>query len=143
MRLYTLGFSHKRAEEFFTILRDNNISRVVDIRRSNTNQLAEFTKMHDLEYFLRTILDMPYLHELTLASSHELMHAYRHNEIPFDKFAAALRAEYDERHAADLDRDTFSDVVLLCSEADPSTCHRIVAANYLAEHWDNVEVIHL
>ena len=71
------------------------------------------------------------------------MHAYRHNEIPFDKFAAALRAEYDERHAADLDRDTFSDVVLLCSEADPSTCHRIVAANYLAEHWDNVEVIHL
>ncbi|MDK8364932.1 hypothetical protein [Corynebacterium sp. UMB10119B.1] len=48
MRLYTLGFSHKRAEEFFTILRDNNISRVVDIRRSNTNQLAGFTKMHDL-----------------------------------------------------------------------------------------------
>ena len=56
MRIYTLGFSHKSAEEFFDILRESGVRRVVDIRRSNTNQLAGFTKKDDLRYFLRVIL---------------------------------------------------------------------------------------
>ena len=33
MKLYTIGYSKKSAEEFFDLLRDNNIKRVVDIRR--------------------------------------------------------------------------------------------------------------
>lgn len=143
MRLYTLGFSHKSAEEFFDILRESGARRVVDIRRSNTNQLAGFTKKDDLRYFLKVILDMPYTHEVSLAPSADLMHAYRHDEIAFDEFARKLRAEYDDGEVSSLDRSVLSDAVLLCSEADPSTCHRLVAAEYLAEAWDDVEVVHL
>ena len=143
MRLYTLGFSHKSAEEFFDILRESGARRVVDIRRSNTNQLAGFTKKDDLRYFLKVILDMPYTHELSLAPSADLMHAYRHDENEFEEFARKLRAEYDDGEVSSLDRSLFSDAVLLCSEADPSTCHRLVAAEYLAEAWDDVEVVHL
>ena len=141
MRIYTLGFSHKSAEEFFDILRESGVRRVVDIRRSNTNQLAGFTKKDDLRYFLRVILDMPYTHELALAPSADLMRAYRHDEIGFDEFSKRLREEYRDMPA--LDRSLFDDAVLLCSEADPSTCHRLVAAEYLAEIWDNVEIVHL
>ena len=143
MRIYTLGFSHKSAEEFFDILRDSGVRRVVDIRRSNTNQLAGFTKKDDLRYFLRVILDMPYTHELALAPSADLMHAYRHDEIGFDEFSKQLREEYDAGEVSSLDRSLFDDAVLLCSEADPSTCHRLVAAEYLAEVWDDVEIVHL
>ncbi|OIR46176.1 DUF488 domain-containing protein [Corynebacterium sp. NML130628] len=141
MRIYTLGFSHKSAEEFFDILRESGVRRVVDVRRSNTNQLAGFTKKDDLRYFLRVILDMPYTHELSLAPSADLMHAYRHDEIDFDEFSKRLREEY--RDMPTLDRSLFDDAVLLCSEADPSTCHRLVAAEYLAEIWDDVEIVHL
>ena len=141
MRIYTLGFSHKSAEEFFDILRESGVRRVVDVRRSNTNQLAGFTKKDDLRYFLRVILDMPYTHELSLAPSADLMHAYRHDEIDFDEFSKRLREEY--RDMPTLDRSLFDDAVLLCSEADPSTCHRLVAAEYLAEVWDDVEIVHL
>lgn len=143
MRIYTLGFSHKSAEEFFDILRDSGVRRVVDIRRSNTNQLAGFTKKDDLRYFLRVILDMPYTHELALAPSADLMHAYRHDEVGFDEFSKQLREEYDAGEVSSLDRSLFDDAVLLCSEADPSTCHRLVAAEYLAEVWDDVEIVHL
>lgn len=143
MRIYTLGFSHKSAEEFFDILRESGVRRVVDIRRSNTNQLAGFTKKDDLRYFLRVILDMPYTHELALAPSADLMHAYRHDEVGFDEFSKQLREEYDAGDVSSLDRSLFDDAVLLCSEADPSTCHRLVAAEYLAEVWDDVEIVHL
>lgn len=143
MRIYTLGFSHKSAEEFFDILRESGVRRVVDIRRSNTNQLAGFTKKDDLRYFLRVILDMPYTHELALAPSADLMHAYRHDEVGFDDFSKQLREEYDAGEVSSLDRSLFDDAVLLCSEADPSTCHRLVAAEYLAEVWDDVEIVHL
>lgn len=143
MRIYTLGFSHKSAEEFFDILRESGVRRVVDIRRSNTNQLAGFTKKDDLRYFLRVILEMPYTHELALAPSADLMHAYRHDEVGFDEFSKKLREEYDAGEVSSLDRSLFDDAVLLCSEADPSTCHRLVAAEYLAEVWDDVEIVHL
>ena len=143
MRIYTLGFSLKSAVEFFDILRESGVRRVVDIRRSNTNQLAGFTKKDDLRYFLRVILDMPYTHELALAPSADLMHAYRHDEVGFDEFSKQLREEYDAGEVSSLDRSLFDDAVLLCSEADPSTCHRLVAAEYLAEVWDDVEIVHL
>lgn len=143
MRIYTLGFSHKSAEEFFGILRDSGVQRVVDIRHSNTNQLAGFTKKDDLRYFLQVILDMPYTHELALAPTADLMRAYRHDEIGFEEFAKRLREEYRAGEVSSLDRSLFNDAVLLCSESDPSTCHRLVAAEYLAEIWDDVEVVHL
>ena len=143
MRIYTLGFSHKSAEEFFDILRESGVRRVVDIRRSNTNQLAGFTKKDDLRYFLQAILDMPYTHELALAPSADLMRAYRHDEVGFDEFSKQLREEYGAGEVSSLDQSLFNDAVLLCSEADPSTCHRLVAAEYLAEVWDDVEIVHL
>ena len=141
MKLYTIGYSKKSAEEFFGLLRDNNVKRVVDIRRHNTNQLAGFTKQDDLAWFLKVIADIGYEHVLELAPSEELMHAYRKEHLPFDEFADQLRAQFKEREMPT--KATFDHAALLCSEADPSTCHRLIAAEYLAEKWSGVEIIHL
>ena len=139
MKLFTVGYSKKSAEEFFALLRDNGVKRVVDIRRHNTNQLAGFTKQDDLAWFLDTIAGIGYTHELALAPSEELMHAYRKEGLPFEEFAQKLRAEFDTREMPSLGRAS----VLLCSEASPDTCHRLVAANYLAERDPDIEVVHL
>lgn len=139
MRLYTIGYSKKSAREFFQILQDNGVKQVVDIRRHNTNQLAGFTKQDDLAWFLDTIAGIGYTHELALAPSEELMHAYRKEGLAFAEFATKLRAEFDAREVPSLNDAS----VLLCSEATPDTCHRLVAANYLAERDPDIEVVHL
>lgn len=141
MKLYTIGYSKKSAEEFFDLLRDNNIKRVVDIRRHNTNQLAGFTKQDDLAWFLKVIADIDYEHVLELAPSEDLMHAYRKEHLSFDEFADQLRAQFKEREMPT--KAAFDHAALLCSEADPSTCHRLIAAQYLAEKWSGVDIIHL
>ena len=138
MQLYTIAYSKKTAEEFFNILRENGVKQVVDIRRHNTNQLAGFTKKSDLPWFLDTIAGIGYSHELPLAPSEDLMRAYRKEGLPFDEFAKQLRAEFAEREMPKL----IDGSALLCSEPKPDTCHRSVAAQYLAEKGD-VEVVHL
>ena len=44
MKLFTIGYSKKSAEEFFDILRDNGVKRVVDIRQHNTNPARRLHK---------------------------------------------------------------------------------------------------
>jgi len=56
MKIFTIGFTKKSAEEFFTLLKDAGVRRVIDIRLNNTSQLAGFAKARDLEYFLKAIL---------------------------------------------------------------------------------------
>ena len=52
MKIYTIGFTKKTAKEFFNLLIENKIQKILDIRRNNKSQLAGFTKANDLEYFL-------------------------------------------------------------------------------------------
>lgn len=60
MKLYTVGFTQKSAEEFFEILKKNNIGVLLDIRLNNKSQLAGFAKGKDLKYFI--IIPAEYSH---------------------------------------------------------------------------------
>ena len=51
MKLYTMGFTQKSAEQFFYIVNKCNIDMLIDIRLNNNSQLAGFTKGRDLVYF--------------------------------------------------------------------------------------------
>ena len=51
--LYTIGFTQKSAEQFFELLKNNHISKLVDIRINNASQLAGFAKGKDLQYFVK------------------------------------------------------------------------------------------
>ena len=53
--LYTVGFTKKSAEQFFNLLRDNQVKQLVDVRISNGSQLSGFAKGKDLEFFVREI----------------------------------------------------------------------------------------
>lgn len=76
-----MGTSGKSAEEFFGTLERNGVKLVVDIRLYNTSQLAGFTKMNDLRYFLRRLSHIAYRHETILSPSEELLENYRHKRI--------------------------------------------------------------
>lgn len=146
MKIYTIGYSKKSAEEFFELLKEHGIKRLIDVRRHNTSQLSGFTKQSDFPYFLRQISGIDYVHELRFAPSEELFKAYRRNkEIDFPELARRFRAELEQGNVAtEIDHSLFNEpAVLLCSEPKPEECHRSIVADYLAKHWGDVDVVHL
>jgi uncharacterized protein (DUF488 family) len=144
MRLYTIGFTRKSAEYFFTRLRRAGVRTVVDVRLHNTSQLAGFTKKEDLPFFAKELCKAGYMHLPELAPSEELFQARKHEKMawqPYEKrFLNLLRMREVEKA---LSPGILDGGCLLCTEDDPRHCHRRLAAEYLQERWPGVEVIHL
>ena len=144
MKIFTIGFTKKSAERFFTMLRDSGAKRIVDVRLNNVSQLAGFAKKNDLEFFLREICKMNYLHEPLLAPTQDLLDAYKKNKGEWTdyerQFIELMKSRLIETNVS---RDTIADACLLCSEEKPDMCHRRLVAEYLAEHWAGVEIVHL
>jgi uncharacterized protein (DUF488 family) len=144
MRLYTIGFTRKSAEYFFTRLRRAGIRTLVDVRLHNTSQLSGFTKKEDLPFFTKELCKAGYLHLPELAPTEELFHARKQENMawpPYEKRYLGLLRQRAVETA--LTPETLDGGCLLCTEDDPRHCHRRLAAEYLQEKWPGVEVIHL
>lgn len=142
--LFTVGFTRRSAEGFFSTLADAGVKRVIDIRLHNVSQLAGFAKRDDLVYFLKTICGIEYLHRPDLAPSAELLDCYRKKEIAWPEFEASFGKLMRERGMERLvDRATLDRGCLLCSEHDPAHCHRRLVAEYLQHHFGNMRICHL
>ena len=81
MKIYTMGFAQKSAEEFFSKIKNHKIELLIDIRLNNKSQLAGFTKGRDLEYFLKEIADCEYIHEPLFAPTKELLDDYKKDRM--------------------------------------------------------------
>ncbi|MFI9006548.1 DUF488 family protein [Actinosynnema sp. NPDC053489] len=144
MKLYTIGFTKKSAEEFFGLLRASGADKVVDVRLNNVSQLAGFAKRDDLRYFARELCGMGYAHRLDLAPTRPLLDDYRKHGSGWPAYAAGfLDLLRDRGVERSVPREALADAVLLCSEDAPDHCHRRLVAEYLAERWGGVSVEHL
>jgi uncharacterized protein (DUF488 family) len=144
MRLFTIGFTKKSAEQFFSLLANSGARTLVDVRLNNVSQLAGFTKRDDLAYFLRSIPDMGYRHDLRLAPTQPMLDRYKKDRVPWAVYEAEFLDLVRSRGIADaLYPEDMDEVVLLCSEAEPHHCHRRLVAEHLASQWHDVEIIHL
>ncbi|MCJ7768252.1 DUF488 domain-containing protein [Candidatus Bathyarchaeota archaeon] len=142
--LFTIGFAKKSAREFFTILKEAGVSAVIDIRLNNVSQLAGFTKKEDLQYFLEEIARVPYIHKPELAPTKEILDAYKKEHIDWSGYQRQFRQLLIERHVENLITPQLVDkACFLCSEQKPDKCHRRLVAEYLREHWGNVQITHL
>ena len=144
MKLYTIGFTKKSAEDFFTKLSQSGAKRIVDVRLNNTSQLAGFAKRSDLEFFLREICKMDYIHVPDLTPTQEMLDEYRKTKQNWStyerKFLDLMR---NRRIEETVDRAVIADGCLLCSEDKPHHCHRRLVAEYLASHWGDVKITHI
>lgn len=142
--IFTLGFAKKSAREFFTILKEASVSTVIDIRLNNVSQLAGFTKKQDLQYFLEEIAHVAYIHKPELAPTKEILDAYKKDHIDWSGYERQFRQLLIERHVENLVTPQLVDkACFLCSEPKPDKCHRRLVAEYLREHWGNVQIKHL
>jgi len=119
-------------------------ARVVDVRLNNISQLSGFAKKDDLAYFLKSICAMEYLHLPELAPTPVLLDAYRKKREDWATYEQRFVALLKERRIEQtLSRDVISESCLLCSEEKPHHCHRRLVAEYLHQHWGDVEIVHL
>jgi uncharacterized protein (DUF488 family) len=145
MEIYSIGFTQKTAEQFFTRIKDAGIRLLLDVRLNNVSQLAGFAKRADLAFFLKEICGAGYLHERLLAPTQEMLDAYRSKAASWQEYETRFHALMAERQIeCNLDRALFeSPTVLLCSEPTADRCHRRIVLEYLREKWGDVTISHL
>src|SRR6478609_6506865 len=144
LRVFTIGFTQKSARQFFTTLIEAKVRRLVDVRLNNVSQLAAFAKRADLEYFLREIADIDYLHLPELAPTQDILDSYKKQKgdwtVYEQQFLALLAQRKVEEQLSPLSLDA---ACLLCSEPTPEHCHRRLVAEYLRAKWGGIEICHL
>jgi uncharacterized protein (DUF488 family) len=146
--LFTIGFTKKTAEEFFRLLQEAHVEKLIDIRENRVGQLAGFAKYPDLAFFLRQIAGIAYDYQPIFAPSPEIRDAYI-NSRDWAQYQNAFAELMAQRRVLDqVDLAAFEGrVVLLCSEAEPERCHRRLVAEMLVRHLTAqghlIEVEHL
>jgi len=144
----TIGFAGKAAEEFFDLLTEAGVARLIDIRENRAGQLSGFAKYPDLEFFLKRAAGIAYFYEPRLAPSAEIRKAYRETK-DWAAYEAAFLQLMKERGIPDsLDLAVFEGTVaLLCSEPQPEQCHRRLVAEIIRQHGSplnyDIKVRHL
>ncbi|MEM6404573.1 MAG: DUF488 domain-containing protein [Cyanobacteria bacterium P01_D01_bin.116] len=144
INLYTIGFTKKTAQQFFETLVNSGVKRVIDTRLNNVSQLAGFAKRKDLEYFLKSIGNIEYVHILDMAPTKDIIDEYKKNKGDWEtyehKFLKLIR---DRKVEKQVSQEFLSDSCLLCSEAKPHHCHRRLVAEYLSDKLENISIHHL
>lgn len=143
MNIFTIGFAQKSAEEFFTLLTDNNVKKLIDIRLNNKSQLAGFANAKHLPYFLK-LHKIDYEYKSELAPTKELLDGYKKKEISwleYEKVYNKILADRDILKNISLNK--LDGCVLLCSEPTAEQCHRRLVAEYLAKNSNNIKIQHL
>ncbi|HXM64928.1 MAG TPA: DUF488 domain-containing protein [Terriglobales bacterium] len=145
MKLFTIGFTKKSAETFFTLLKNAGVKRLIDVRLNNVSQLAGFTKKDDLRYFTKAICNIEYVHLPELAPTADILNPYKKAKNgdwqSYERqFLELIRA----RHVEDTtSRELLDGGCLLCSEEKPHHCHRRLVAEYLKDKWSDVDIEHI
>lgn len=154
MKLYTIGFTQKSAEEFFEGLKGKDISTLIDVRLNNKSQLAGFAKGRDLKYFLFKLCNISYFYEEKFAPTKELLEDWKKNKILWEEYEFLYKRILINRDAEKIFTNRFlmvdyalpGNICFLCSESTPENCHRRLLAEYLKEYCpslENAEIIHL
>ena len=144
MNIYSIGFTGKSAENFFTLINSQSIKTLVDVRLNNVSQLAGFTKKKDLQYFLRELCNIDYVHLLELAPTKEILDSYKKGNITWETYEDSFLNLMAKRNIERIDKELIIDGCLLCSEHKPHHCHRRLVIEYLNNHWNtDFEVKHL
>ena len=143
MKLYTIGFTKTSAENFFERLKKSGTKAIIDIRLNNVSQLAGFAKRDDLKYFGKAICGIDYLHLPQLAPTQNILDEYKKNGGSWSEYEKKFINLMKERQVENLNKEILDGGCLLCSEDNPTHCHRRLVAEYLRSKWGNVEIIHL
>ena len=84
--IFTIGFTQKSAEDFFYLLTQNKVDLLIDIRLNNTSQLAGFAKFPDIQFFLKNIGSINYIHDITFSPTNDLLKGYKSKKVSWNEY---------------------------------------------------------
>ena len=144
MKVFTIGFTKKSARVFFENLKQSGAQRVIDVRLNNVSQLAAFAKRDDLEFFLREICGIGYLHLEYLAPTQNMLNRYKKEKGTWATYERDFLDLMESRRIEEvISDDILAGGCLLCSEHQPHKCHRRLVIEYLKDHGWDLDVSHL
>ena len=141
----TIGFRRKPLARFITLLRENNVDAIIDVRLRNTSQLAGYTKRDDLDFLLREGFGIGYEHRTDLAPTEEILDAFKADKdwsAYEERFASFMEVRRLEQVAEEL-LSRYCRPCLLCSEPTAEQCHRRLIAEDWARHVAELTILHL
>ncbi|MFI3242379.1 MAG: DUF488 domain-containing protein [Alphaproteobacteria bacterium] len=139
-KIYTIGFTQKTAEEFFAILKNSSVKKLIDIRLWPDTQLSGFAKKRDLPFFLKSLCNIGYQHAKSLAPTEEILKNYKDKIINWQEYEIQYLELLKDKN---FDISLLDGVCFMCAEPTPEQCHRRLLAEYIQSKFENVEVIHL
>ena len=144
IKLFTIGFTGKSAEQFFDLLIQAGVKKIIDTRIHNVSQLTGFTKGADLKYFAGQIGNIEYEHIKDYAPTKVLLKQYRDKKISWPEYEKAYKRLLEERKIkSNTDFQALHEACLLCSEHEPEHCHRRLLAEYFKKANKKIRIIHL
>ena len=144
IKLFSIGFTKKTCQNFFKILIQNKVKRIVDTRINNSSQLSGFAKSMDLEY-ISDLHNISYIYREDMAPTRELLKQYRDKEISWNEYSKIYLKLLDDRtvftNIEDINyfhRDCF-----LCSEHKAEECHRSLLLKEIQIRFSDIKIYHL
>ena len=136
MKLYTIGFTRKSAETFFTHLKQSGVRTLIDTRLNNRSQLSGFAKQNDLQYFLREIGKIDYPAPAPPRAHPGHPRRLQEKKGPWEAYERSfLTLMLSRKIEEEFQPELFDNACLLCSEHKPHHCHRRLVAEYLRAKW--------
>jgi uncharacterized protein (DUF488 family) len=136
IKLFTIGYTKRSAEIFFSTLKQAEIKLLIDVRLNNTSQLAGYTKKDDLS--------SSYKHMPELAPTADILDGYKAKAIDWQTYELKFRQLLEDRNLIPLGETMNLDhACLLCAEPRPDKCHRRLVAEYLQKYNTEIEIKHL
>jgi uncharacterized protein (DUF488 family) len=154
MIIYTIGHGNRTENEFMNLLRENNITQLVDVRTSPYSRYNPQFNKENLEFFLKGNNIQYIFKGKQLGGRPTDPTCYKSHKLPEGEadylhevdYPAIMKKDWFIKgidHLLDLAQE--GTTAIMCSEEDPANCHRhhLIAKYLLEEFAGDVEVLHI
>ena len=139
-KIFTIGFSGKSPDAFMDVLNAVRIRTVWDVRLWRTSTYVPFYSGEKLAAALGT----RYEHHPEFAPTAEILAGYKNGKITWPDYERMYRELLATRHpTAGLTPANIDRICLLCMEKSAHQCHRRLTAEYIADQFPDIEIVHL
>lgn len=140
LKIYTIGTNGKNKEIFAEILNAVDVNTVIDVRLWRQSRFVPWTSGTNLQ----RILGDRYKYMPELAPTLDLLTKIKNGTINWAEYEQIFNDILKKRRIENLfTPDTINKVCFLCAEKTAENCHRRLVAEYLQQHFPEVEIAHL
>ena len=139
-KIYTIGFSGKKQDEFIDILNAVGVKILIDVRLWRAARFTPWASGANLA----AVLGGRYRYMPELTPTKELLLGYKDGLIDWAGYERVFNGLLADRKIEGLFKsENLDGVCFLCAEKTADQCHRRLVAEYLARHFSGLEIIHL